>query len=84
MRRGKGFCFAKSTITFCLWLFFSICLAFLTEVRFGTRLVYLTSALILGPVNIGNARLYGLEEDLGLVGNQYQVAVSILFVTYCV
>lgn len=35
-------------------------------------------------VNIGNGRLYGLEEDLGLVGNQYQIAVSILFVTYCV
>jgi MFS family permease len=33
-------------------------------------------------VNIGNARLYGLEADLGLVGNQFQVAVSILFVTY--
>ncbi|KAK7941589.1 major facilitator superfamily transporter [Apiospora aurea] len=36
----------------------------------------------LDRVNIGNARLYGLEEDLGLQGNQYQVAVSILFVTY--
>ena len=24
-------------------------------------------------VNIGSARLYGLEEDLGLVGNQYQL-----------
>lgn len=35
-------------------------------------------------VNIGNARLYGMEEDLGLVGDQYQIAVSILFVTYCV
>ncbi|KAI5362544.1 Putative major facilitator superfamily, MFS transporter superfamily [Septoria linicola] len=34
-------------------------------------------------VNIGNARLYGLEEDLGMVQNQYQLAVSILFVTYC-
>lgn len=31
---------------------------------------------------IGNARLYGMEEDLGLQGNQYQTAVSILFVTY--
>ena len=31
----------------------------------------------LGRVNIGNARLYGLEDDLGLVGNQYQLAVSI-------
>lgn len=33
-------------------------------------------------VNIGNARLYGLEEDLGLTGAQFQTAVSILFVTY--
>ncbi|KAF1979167.1 MFS general substrate transporter [Bimuria novae-zelandiae CBS 107.79] len=34
-------------------------------------------------VNIGNARLYGLEENLGLTGNQYQISVGILFVTYC-
>lgn len=33
-------------------------------------------------VNIGNARLYGLETDLGLTGNKFQTAVSILFVTY--
>ncbi len=38
----------------------------------------------LDRVNIGNARLYGMEKDLGLTGNQYQVCVSILFVTYCV
>ena len=38
----------------------------------------------LDRVNIGSARLYGLEEDLGLVGVQFQVAVSILFVTYIV
>ncbi|KAJ5484805.1 transporter [Penicillium diatomitis] len=44
-------------------------------------LLYLFS--FLDRVNIGNARLYGLEDDLDLVGNQYQVAVSILFVTYC-
>ncbi|QIX00533.1 hypothetical protein AMS68_006050 [Peltaster fructicola] len=36
----------------------------------------------LDRVNIGNARLYGLQEDLNLDANQYQVAVSILFVTY--
>ena len=36
----------------------------------------------LDRVNIGNARLYGLEEDLGLSPSQFQVAVSILFVTY--
>ncbi|KAH7245294.1 major facilitator superfamily domain-containing protein [Fusarium tricinctum] len=34
-------------------------------------------------VGIGNARLYGLEEELNLSANQYQLAVSILFVTYC-
>ncbi|KAF4958722.1 hypothetical protein FSARC_10947 [Fusarium sarcochroum] len=34
-------------------------------------------------VGIGNARLYGLEKELGLTGDQYQLAVSILFVTYC-
>jgi MFS family permease len=33
-------------------------------------------------VNIGNARLYGLEEDLSLNATQWQVAISILFVTY--
>lgn len=35
-------------------------------------------------VNIGNARLYGLEEDLGLSPHQFQVSVSILFVTYLI
>ena len=43
-------------------------------------LLYLFS--FLDRVNIGNARLYGLEEDLGLKGNDYQTAVSLLFVTY--
>ena len=32
--------------------------------------------------NIAAARLGGLEEDLDLVGNQYQTAISILFVGY--
>jgi hypothetical protein len=35
-------------------------------------------------VNIGNARLYGFEEDLRMKGNQFQIAVSITFVTYLV
>ena len=35
-------------------------------------------------VGIGNARLYGMEDELNLAPNQYQLAVSILFVTYCV
>ena len=32
--------------------------------------------------NIASARLAGLEDDLNLVGNQYQTCVSILFVGY--
>src|SRR6266536_5328517 len=36
----------------------------------------------LDRVNIGNARLYRLEEDLGLHGMQYQTAMSLLFATY--
>lgn len=43
-------------------------------------LLYLFS--FLDRVNIGNARLYGLEKDLGMHGDQFQTAVSILFVTY--
>ncbi|KAI5357097.1 putative major facilitator superfamily, MFS transporter superfamily [Septoria linicola] len=36
-------------------------------------------------VNIGNARLYNLEEDLGMdkVGQGYSLAVSVLFIPYC-
>ncbi|KAK1959841.1 major facilitator superfamily transporter [Colletotrichum sublineola] len=45
-------------------------------------LLYLFS--FLDRVNIGNARLYNLESDLNLQGNQFQVVVSILFVTYIV
>lgn len=47
-----------------------------------TMLLYLVS--FLDRVNIGNARLYGMEEDLGLQGSQYQTAVSLLFVTYVI
>lgn len=47
-----------------------------------TMLLYLVS--FLDRVNIGNARLYGMEEDLGLVGSQFQTAVSLLFVTYVI
>ena len=34
--------------------------------------------------NIGNGRLYGLEEDLGLKGDQFQTATSVFFATYVV
>ncbi|TDZ15215.1 putative transporter [Colletotrichum orbiculare MAFF 240422] len=56
--------------------------------KLDTHLIPLVMALylfsFLDRVNIGNARLYNLEQDLGLQGNQFQVAVSILFVTYII
>lgn len=32
--------------------------------------------------NIGNANVFGLSTDIGLVGNQYNVALCIFFVPY--
>ncbi|GAA6020852.1 hypothetical protein JCM10207_001681 [Rhodosporidiobolus poonsookiae] len=45
-------------------------------------LLYLLS--FLDRVNIGQARLDGLEADLGLKGNQYQVALLVFFVGYVI
>jgi MFS family permease len=33
-------------------------------------------------VQIGNARLFGLERDLGMAGLNYNVAVTMFFITY--
>ena len=38
---------------------------------------------MISPVGIGNARVFDIEPELGMTGNQFQLAVSILFVTYC-
>ena len=43
-------------------------------------ILYLISNL--DRTNIGNAAIEGLSEDLGLTGVQYNIALSILFVTY--
>ncbi|KAF1807991.1 MFS general substrate transporter [Eremomyces bilateralis CBS 781.70] len=43
-------------------------------------LLYLLS--FLDRVNIGNARLYHLEEDLSITSQQFNTAVSVLFATY--
>ncbi|KAL8992692.1 MAG: hypothetical protein Q9169_006906 [Polycauliona sp. 2 TL-2023] len=43
-------------------------------------LIYLVA--FLDRSNIGNGRLYGLEEDLDLKKNQFQTAVAIFFATY--
>ncbi|KZP00222.1 MFS general substrate transporter [Calocera viscosa TUFC12733] len=45
-------------------------------------LMYLLSFLDRG--NIGNAKIAGLTTDLGLVGNQYNIALTMFFVPYCI
>ena len=34
--------------------------------------------------NIGNAKIEGMNEDLGLSGDQYNFVLSIFFVTYII
>lgn len=36
----------------------------------------------LDRINIGNAKLQGLEEDLEMAGNDYNIALSIFFIPY--
>lgn len=38
----------------------------------------------LDRVNISNAAVYGMSDDLGLVGNQYNICLTIFFVPYIV
>lgn len=44
----------------------------------------ISSSSKLNPVesNLGNAKTAGLEDDLGLVGNQYNILLSVFFVPY--
>lgn len=45
-------------------------------------LLYLLA--FLDRVNISNAQVYGMGDDIGLTGNQYNVALTIFFVPYVV
>ncbi|KAJ6545251.1 MFS general substrate transporter [Mycena capillaripes] len=45
-------------------------------------LMYLFSFLDRG--NIGNARLQGLETQLGLTGNKFNIALTMYFIPYCI
>lgn len=36
----------------------------------------------LDRINIGNARIEGLENDLGMVGNDYNIALQVFFIPY--
>lgn len=36
----------------------------------------------LDRTNIGNARIFGMEKELNMSGNMYQIAVAVLFIPY--
>lgn len=64
-----------------MWMYL---MSFMDRVSIGNaRLVALLDCHSGGSCTDTVSRLYGMEEDLGLVGNQYQIGVSVLFITYC-
>lgn len=44
--------------------------------------LYLLSHIDRG--NVGNAKIEGMDKDLGLVGNQYNIISTIFFVPYII
>jgi hypothetical protein len=51
------------------------------------RLTFDSSPYLLAHIdrgNIGNAKIEGMDKDLGLVGNQYNIASTIFFVPYII
>lgn len=44
--------------------------------------LYLLSHIDRG--NVGNAKIEGMDKDLGLVGNQYNIVSTIFFVPYII
>jgi len=54
------------------------------DIRIVPMVMWIYLMNFMDRVNIGNARLYWLERDLNMQGNQYQLAVSLLFVTYVI
>lgn len=52
------------------------------DLRLMPMLIFIYILNYIDRNNIASARLGGLEEDLGLKGNQYQICISILFIGY--
>lgn len=50
------------------------------QLTFGIALVYLTHSL--DRANLGNAKSATLEQDLGLVGNQYSLLLIVFYIPY--
>ena len=58
----------------------------LTLPQIDMRLVPIMAVLYLlshiDRANIGNAKIEGMDKDIGLTGNQYNIASTIFFVPY--
>lgn len=52
------------------------------DLRLIPVLFFLLMAAFLDRINIGNARLLGLEEDLHMDGNDFNVALFMFFIPY--
>jgi hypothetical protein len=51
-----------------------------------TRIVPMVSLLLLcsflDRTNVGNAQIIGLERDLGITNHQYEIGLTVFYVTY--
>lgn len=52
------------------------------DIRIVPAICLLYLLAFLDRVNISNANVYGMSKDLGLKGNQYNIALTIFFVPY--
>ncbi|CAK9436317.1 uncharacterized protein LODBEIA_P08750 [Lodderomyces beijingensis] len=52
------------------------------DLRLMPMLIFIYILNYIDRNNIASARLGGLEKDLGLHGNQYQICISVLFIGY--
>lgn len=53
------------------------------DIRLLPILAFMYLFSFMDRANIGNARLQGLEKDLKMVGDQYNLALTLFFVPYC-
>ncbi|ODQ67272.1 MFS general substrate transporter [Nadsonia fulvescens var. elongata DSM 6958] len=59
-------------------------LQFKIDINIVPAICILYLLAFLDRVNISNAAVYGMSKDLGLVGNQYNIALTIFFVPYII
>lgn len=52
------------------------------DIRLLPILFILLTAAFLDRINIGNARLFGLEKDLNMRGDQFNIALFVFFIPY--